>query len=292
LLASTSAGIFFVQRSRQGDDLRVAVQGVGVEVELGVQRDQVALAVAVQRVDFHQRGVGVHVAGVELLEHVGGLLAGCSGQADAGGDLQRLFLAQTGQRIDQFGDDFLGGAVRDLFDVHATFAGRDHGHFLGGAVGHQGHVVLFLDVGAVFDVEATHFLAFRAGLMRLELHAQDVAGQALDVVNRLGHLDAATLATAAGVDLRLDHPHGAAQFLGGFHRLLHRERRDAARHRHTELTQDFLALVLVNLHEVSLRSGFVEPLGRTSKSARWHWTQQRRNVSCCNAPNWQGARAT
>jgi hypothetical protein len=84
--------------------------------------------------------------------------------------------------------------------------------------------------------------------VRLELHAQDLAGHALDVVDGLGHLDAAALAAATGVDLGLDHPHRAAELLGGFHGLLHRECGNAARHGHTKLAQDFLALVFVNLH--------------------------------------------
>jgi hypothetical protein len=88
--------------------------------------------------------------------------------------------------------------------------------------------------------------------VRLELHAEDLAGQALDVVDRLGDLDAAALAPAAGVDLCLHHPDRAAEFLRGFHRLLHGERRDAARHGHAEAAQDLLALVLVNLHGMSL----------------------------------------
>jgi hypothetical protein len=105
---------------------------------------------------------------------------------------------------------FSGVAVRHFLDVHAAFAGGDQGHLLRGAVGHQRDVVLLLDVGAVFDVQAAHLLAFGAGLVRLELHAQDFAGHALDVVDGLGHLHAAALAAATGVDLGLDHPHGAA----------------------------------------------------------------------------------
>ena len=54
------------------------------------------------------------------------------------------------------------------------------------------------------------------------------------------------------MDLGFDHPDRTAQFLGRFHRLLHREGRNASGHRHAKLTQDLFALVLVNLHEVSL----------------------------------------
>jgi hypothetical protein len=40
---------------------------------------------------------------------------------------------------------------------------------------------------------------------------------------------------------------------------LHGEGGDAARHRHTELAQDFLALVFMNLHNISLEAGQCSP---------------------------------
>jgi hypothetical protein len=40
---------------------------------------------------------------------------------------------------------------------------------------------------------------------------------------------------------------------------LHCKGRNAAGHWHTKLTQDFLALVLVDLHEVSLRGWLFSP---------------------------------
>src|SRR5690606_18569078 len=84
---------------------------------------------------------------------------------------------------------------------------------------------------------------------------QNLARQVLDLIDALGNLHAAALAASAGMDLCLDDPHGPAELLRGFHRLLHRERGNAARHGHTKLAQDVLALVFVNLHEVSLRDG-------------------------------------
>jgi hypothetical protein len=42
--------------------------------------------------------------------------------------------------------------------------------------------------------------------VRLELHAEDLAGQRLTSSIELGELDAAALAAAAGVDLGLDDP--------------------------------------------------------------------------------------
>src|SRR5690606_28333937 len=114
--------IFFVQVA-VGDDFRMTEERVGVEVELGVQGDDVALAVAVQRVDFDQRRVGFHVAAVQLLEHVHGLGGRVGGQADRVGDLGGLLGGQAGQRVDVFGDDLLGSGVGHFLDVHAAFAG-------------------------------------------------------------------------------------------------------------------------------------------------------------------------
>jgi hypothetical protein len=84
--------------------------------------------------------------------------------------------------------------------------------------------------------------------MRLQLHPEDLAGELLDLVERAGELDPAALATAARVNLRLDDPDRAAEPLRGLAGFEDAERRIPARHRHAELAQDFLALVLVDLH--------------------------------------------
>ena len=167
-------------------------------------------------------------------------------------NLLGLYVAQTGQRIDELGDDFFWRAVRHFFNVHAAFAGRDKGNLLAGTVGHDRHVIFFIDVCAVFYIETTHLLTFGASLVGFELHAQNLARQAFDVINGFSHFHAATLAATTRVDLGLHHPDRAAQFLCGFHRFLDRKRWNAAGNGHAELTQDFLALVLVNLHEISL----------------------------------------
>ena len=243
--------ILFVQVA-VGHDLGMAEQGVAVEVELGVQGDDVALAVTVQRVDLDQGSVRVHVALVQLLADVDELRLGVFGHADTLGQFFALLGGQAGCGIDEHLDDLLGGGVGHFLDVHAAFAGSDEGHLLGAAVGHAGQVVFLLDVGAFLDVQAADLLAFGAGLVRLELHAQDVASQGLDVVDGLGNLHAAALATAARMDLSLHHPHRATQLLGCFNGFLNGKRGNAARYGHSKLAQDFLALVLMNLHAVSL----------------------------------------
>jgi len=159
-----------------------------------------------------------------------------------------LRVGQAGERIDEHLDDLLGRAVRHFLDVHAAFAGGDERDLLGAPIGDHGHVVFLLDVGAVFDVQAVDLLAVGAGLVGLELHAQDVTGQTLDVVDGLGDLDATALAAATRVDLGLHDPHRAAQLLSRSHGFVNGKCRDASWDRHAKSAQDLFALVLVDFH--------------------------------------------
>jgi hypothetical protein len=64
------------------------------------------------------------------------------------------------------------------------------------------------------------------------------------------------------VDLGLDDPHRAAEFLRGLFGLAHAERGMAARHRHAVRAQQFLGLVFVDLH----RSGPCVVKGRAGRN--------------------------
>jgi hypothetical protein len=68
------------------------------------------------------------------------------------------------------------------------------------------NVVFVLDIGAFFDQQVADLLAFRAGLVRDQLHAEDLASVFANFFERGCNLDATTLATATGVNLGLDHP--------------------------------------------------------------------------------------
>ena len=72
------------------------------------------------------------------------------------------------------------------------------------AVDHDAQVQLALDLQPLLDEHAADLLAFRAGLVRDQRHADHLLGELLGLVGRLGQLDAAALAAAAGVNLRLD----------------------------------------------------------------------------------------
>ena len=120
----------------------------------------------------------------------------------------------AGRGIDGDGQDLFRRLVRDFFDVHAAF-GRDHERDARGLAIDQHRQIEFLgDRRAVLDIEAVDLLALGAGLVRDQGRAQDALGFLLDVLDRFDDLDAAGLAAAAGVDLRLHHPDRAGQLLG------------------------------------------------------------------------------
>ena len=74
-------------------------------------------------------------------------------------------------------------------------------------------------------------------------------GELLGFVGRLGELDAAALAAAAGVNLRLDDDDGAAEAPGDLAGFGGVEGDFAARHGHAVPREDGFGLILVNFHD-------------------------------------------
>ena len=81
-----------------------------------------------------------------------------------------------------------------------------------------------------------------------QLHPENLRGVGSDFVQRFGHLDAAALASSAGVNLRLDDPDLAAQRLCGLDRVINRKTRNASRNAHAIAFQEFFALVFMDFH--------------------------------------------
>src|SRR5574343_777241 len=258
-------GIFFVQIAH-GDDFLLTEQGIGVKVELGVERLDGAIGFVNQRIDFGQRSVGFHVAGVQVLQRLNALWNGSFVHAHALGELEGLRIGQANQRIDKDLDDLFRGLVSNFFDIHATFVRGHHGDGLGSAVGQRSNVVFVLDVGTFVDQQVTNLLAFRTGLVRDQLHAQDLAGVFAHFFERGCDFDATTLATATGVNLGLDHPDLAAQGVGCLDRGVNGGAVNPARNGDAEFLQDLLALIFVNFHALSLRLVKLRAMGSSRNS--------------------------
>ena len=142
----------------------------------------------------------------------------------------------------------LGG---HFLDLHAARL-RSHKHQLARrAIEHDAQVKLAVDSRSLLDQQPLHLLPLRPGLVRNQLHAEDVLGVQLGVFAGARHFHAAALAAAAGMNLRFHHhaacalgKQGARHGIGLFQRVGH----FALRHGHAVLRQDFFRLILVNLH--------------------------------------------
>src|SRR3546814_17570053 len=94
--------------------------------------------------------------------------------------------------------------------------------------------------------------------MRISDWSSDVCSS--DLVEGAGELDAAGLAAAAGVDLRLDDPEVAADRLGGVDRFLRRARDAPGRDCNAVIGKQLLRLVFVEIHVGSVRGKTGRPL--------------------------------
>jgi hypothetical protein len=168
--------------------------------------------------------------------------------------LARLVALQADRRIDVLLEDLVGRIVRDLFDIHAAML-RGHEHHLGRrTVQHQAEIEFAVDGRTGFNQQALHLLPGGAGLVRDELHTQNLLGILVGLFDGLGQLDAAALAATAGVDLRFDDDDRVAsreQRLGGVVGLFDGGGHLAAGHGDAVFAEDFLGLVLVDFHAFS-----------------------------------------
>ncbi len=100
--------------------------------------------------------------------------------------------------------DGLGGLGGHLFNLHAAGLRGHEDQLAGGAVEHDAEIKLAVDGRGLLDQQPLHLLALRAGLVRHQLHAENVLGVQLGLLAGAGHFHAAALAAASGVNLRLD----------------------------------------------------------------------------------------
>ena len=193
------------------------------------------------------------------------------------GQVARLEAGQTDRRVDDLLDDLLGVAGGDLLDLHAAFGRRHHHHAAEAAVDHHAEVELARDVDRLLDEQPLDDLAARPGLVRDQVHAEDLLRGLARGGGPLDHLHAAPLAAPAGVDLRLDDHELVVglgdQRLRGRLGLVDAEHRPTLGDRHAELLQDLFRLVLVDLHGVtgpffiSLRDYSLREASSTSRTA-------------------------
>ena len=246
-------GIFLMDIP-EGGDIGVAVEGVVVKIEFGVEGDDALIFGDDEGVDFGERGVGFDRCAGERLEEPGGGRGGGAGESDAEGEVAGLEGEQAAAGIERLFQDEFGGFGGDLLDVHAAGGG---GHEDGegvGAVEDDAGVEFFGDGEGLLDEDAADEAAFGAGLVGDEGHAEDAGGDGFGLGGGGGELDAAALAAAAGVDLGLDDD-GGTDFFGDGAGLSSGGGDAAARDGDAVAREDLLGLVFVDFHGVGVVVG-------------------------------------
>jgi hypothetical protein len=242
--------------------VRVPVEGIGIEVHLGVEHEQVALVGHDQWVDLEEAHVFREHCPVEVPDEGDALLDLVAAEAERECDIAPVVGHVSGRGVDGQGQNLLGRLRGDGLDVHAALGGADEGHPGAGAIHEAGEIELAGDPGALLYIDALDGLALGTRLVGDEGLAQHHLGVLAHLVDGLDHANAAFVAgvgfleapfaPAAGMDLGLHHPHRAAE---GFRRrdgLLGRECDRAPGHRHLKLAQQQLRLVFVDVHGVTL----------------------------------------
>ena len=227
-------------------------EGVVVERHLRVEGEQVAFLGDDQRIDLDERGVGFdkglphRVHQLPRLRNLGPV------ETERERELARLEPAQADAGIDELFEDAIRCFFGNLLDLHATVGARHHHRPFAGSVDDETEIQLPLDLEPLLDQHTAHLLTRRSGLMGHERHAQDLGGRLSRFLRALDDFDAATLAAAPRVDLRLDDGNAIAEPSGHGLRLLRRTDHLPLRHRHTVPGKNGLRLILVDFHERNL----------------------------------------
>ena len=238
----------FLRRVAPRDEVLLAEQRVVLDVDLRIECHDVALVGDDQRVDLDQARVALEI---ELVERAGddlelGDLRAFEAETVGERAAVRTLQARRGMNLDA--DDLLGGLRCDLLDVHAARGRGDEGDAAGVAIEQHAQVQLAGDLRARLDVDLVDRQALGTRLLGREALAQHPRRGRRNVVQRPCELDAARLAAAARVHLRLDHPDAAAEATGCVGSLRGCRGDEARGHRDAVAGEELLGLVFVEVH--------------------------------------------
>jgi len=228
-------------------EIGVTEEAVVVEAHLGVEGDHRLVCRDDQRVDLGERRVALDEGAIQGTDERHRLARHLARQPEAERQPPRLKGLQADRGIHDLAQDLLRRAGRDLLDLDAALGARHHHDAPGSPVNDHTEVELPRDGEALLDEHPSHHATAGARLVRHQRLAEKLLRHRRGRLGILHHLDAARLAAAAGVNLRLDDartPELArrGQRLGGCGHHLPR------RHRHAVARQHRLRLELVNVH--------------------------------------------
>ena len=208
-LAWRSIGIF-LRRIAHGGQRLLAEDRVGVDVELRVERHEIAGLGDDERIDLEQRRIALEIDAIQ--RHEDGLeLADLRAlEAESESELAALVGLQARGGIDVDAQDFLRRVFGDFFDVHAARFGGDDRNAAALAIQRERQIDLAFDVRTRLDVDRFDRQTFRTGLFGDQPLAEHVGRGRAHRVEIAREFHAAGLAASAGMHLGLDDPEFAA----------------------------------------------------------------------------------
>ncbi|MCY1228304.1 hypothetical protein D9M72_406100 [compost metagenome] len=231
-----------------GAQLGLTVQGVAVDIDLGVQAVQVAVGLDDQRVHFQQGQVVVLEQLGQVHEDVGELLDLITLQTQLESQLAALEGLSADQRVDGGLEDLLGSVVSNFLDVHATFGGSHEHDAAAGTIYHGAQVQFLGDVGAGFDQDFADRLTVGVSLIGHQALAQPVGGEGLGLFLAFDQLHAARFTAAASVDLGFHDPFATTDFFAGFCGFFRGVYGKALGYGQAVFSEQLLTLILVEIH--------------------------------------------
>src|SRR5215218_7326398 len=179
-------------------------EAVVVEIELGIERQQLALACDDHWIDLGQRTVLVQEGAIQALHQANGL------RQLLWHDMQGIRQAsgfkgeQAEQWIDPFLEDFFGRTRRHLFDGHTTRFAGDHYSAILVAIHRHTHIQLTRDIQGFLNQHLTYETPLGAGLWCHQRHAENLRPDLCRLRGGGSELDATPQTAATSMNLRLD----------------------------------------------------------------------------------------
>ena len=257
LLGNTLALVFLAEVALLGDRL-LAIERVFVEVELGIEGEDVAFLGDDHRVDLDHRGITLDQDLVDAEQRLGELLALLFGEVHEEGEFTALERLEASRRMHGDRLDLLRVLLGHFFNVHAAFGRGHEDDALQRAVDQGRHIQLAGNGAGLFHPHAVDGQTLGVGLLGDQARADHLAGRIFHGIEALDELHAAGLAAAAGMHLRLDDKLVAANFLGHRAGLFGAGGKAAFRHGNAVAGEEGLRLVFVKIHGDSRDWGLLE----------------------------------
>ncbi len=170
--------------------------------------------------------------------------------------------------------NLLGGLLRDLFDLHATFRRCDQGVGVVRTIKRDRKVVLGLDVDACRDEQSRDGQPLRGRLGRAHAVREHESRSLSGLFDALDELDETGLSAPAGVNLSLDDHQAGPGFQNPFclgDRLSDGFNHGSGGDRCASVMEKVSCLILVNLHSgsVGVQSRGADSMLATSPASRF-----------------------